>query len=71
MLHRAKQQHVRYIGEFLAHDFLRFDDIRRNAGDRSLVANRASEHNINLMDYTGMHDAAGQDSFLHRRCDSA
>ena len=47
-----------YIGELLSHDFLSFNNIRRYSGNRSLVANRASQHDINVVADTGMHDAA-------------
>src|SRR5204862_4750588 len=54
-----------YIGELLSHDFLSFNNIRRYSGNRSLVANRASQHDINIVADTGMHDAAHENFLPH------
>ena len=67
----AKQHHVGHIGELFSHDFLSFDYVCRYPGNRSLVANRSGQHNIDVVADTGVHDAAGQDFFLHGGGDSA
>src|SRR4029453_820129 len=54
-----------YIGELLAHDLLSFNYIGRYARNRSLVANRASQYNINIVANTGMHDAASKEFLPH------
>src|SRR5438094_10636276 len=65
MLDCRQHHHMSYIGELLSHDFLSFNNIRRYSGNRSLVANRASEHDINVLADTGMHDAALEDFLPH------
>jgi len=71
MLHGPEQEHVGHIGQFFAHDLLRFDDIRGDAWDRAFVTNRAGQNNIDLVLDAGVQDAAGQNLFLHGRRDPA
>src|SRR6266849_5897819 len=65
MLDRRKQQHMGHIGEFLSHDLLSFDHVRRYTGNRSLVADRTSQHDIDVVTDTGVYDATRQDLFLN------
>src|SRR4029077_8823652 len=71
MLDCRQQHHMSHIGELLPHDFLSFNYIRGYPGNRSLVANRASQHDINIVVDTGMHDAAHEDFLLHSSGNSA
>src|SRR4029453_17541680 len=71
MLDCRQQHHMSHIGELLPHDFLSFNYIRRYPGNWSLVANRASQHDINIVTDTGMHDAAHEDFLLHSSGNSA
>src|SRR5437763_5818868 len=65
MLDCRQHHHMSHIGELLPHDFLSFNDIRRYSGNRPLVANRASQHDINIVADTGMHDAAHENFLPH------
>ena len=44
-----QQQHVRHIGELFAQHFLSFNSVCRYAGNRSLVPNRASQYNVDVV----------------------
>ena len=70
MLNSRQQQSVRHIGEFFTHDFLRFDRVCCYSRNRSLVTDRAGQHDIDVVTDAGMHDAAGQNLFLSGRGDS-
>src|ERR1700757_5506923 len=65
MLDGRKQHHMSNIDELLSHDFLSFNYIGRYPGNRSLVANCAGQYNINVVEDTGMHDAASEEFLPH------
>ena len=52
---------MRHVYQFFAHDLLRFDHICGDAGDRSFVADRPGQNDIDLVAHARMHDAARED----------
>src|SRR5437870_8887859 len=71
MLDCRQHHHMSYIGELLSHDFLSFDNVCRHARNWSLVANRACQHDVNIVEDAGVHDPAGEDFFSHGSKNSA
>ena len=70
MLERGEKQHMGYIGEFLSHHFLSFERVCGYTGNRSLVADRASQHDIErVWADAGVHGPWLRPSFVRlRRC---
>ena len=62
---------MRHVGEFFAHHLLGFDRICRYTRNRSLVADRTRQHDIDVVTDAGVHDATGQDLFLNSAGDSS
>src|SRR5439155_6997617 len=60
-----------HIGELCSHDFLSFDHIRCYAGNRSFIANRASQDDIDVATDASVHHALGQYFLMHGSGDSA
>jgi len=71
MLNVRQEQGVRHVGELFAHHLLGLDRICRYTRNRSLVADRTRQHDIDVVTDAGVHDATGQDLFLNGAGDPA
>ena len=60
-----QQQGVRHVCKFFAQHFLALNGVCRRAGNRSLIPNRASEYDVDIITDAGVHDSAGQELFLN------
>src|SRR5438477_6401503 len=60
-----QQQGVRHVCKFFTQHFLALNSVCRCAGNRSLIPNRASEYDVDIVTDAGVHDPAGQEIFLN------